>query len=314
MRIAARSRGRARARPTSRWRSHPAVRERPPARARVGADDEHAAPPRRRARRSCRRSRGRAGRTVLRSGPQRPRRQEPGRWRPRGAPRAAGSSGSPASAIGPGATAALAQHEARLDRAVPLVELEPERRVEAPSSASGRRAVPKATARARTPPDSTLKRTCLPSPIGRGSTSRAAGTSSDSRGCLAERREPLELLGERQAELVAGDDRVDALDAGRSPRARATDAACASNAARNASTSARVIVHPAAARWPPWRISGAAHASRPAQEVEAGIERARARALGPSNAITTPGRSWRSAMREATIPITPGCQPSPART
>ena len=34
----------------------------------------------------------------------------------------------------------------------------------------------------------------------------------------------------------------------------------------------------------------------------------------PSSAIRTTGRWWRSARREATIPITPGCQPSEART
>ena len=34
----------------------------------------------------------------------------------------------------------------------------------------------------------------------------------------------------------------------------------------------------------------------------------------PSSAISTAGRWWRSAIREATIPITPGCQPSPAST
>ena len=34
----------------------------------------------------------------------------------------------------------------------------------------------------------------------------------------------------------------------------------------------------------------------------------------PSSEMTTTGRWWRSTSREATIPITPGCQPSPART
>ena len=34
----------------------------------------------------------------------------------------------------------------------------------------------------------------------------------------------------------------------------------------------------------------------------------------PSSETTTTGRWWRSTSREATIPITPGCQSSPART
>ena len=34
----------------------------------------------------------------------------------------------------------------------------------------------------------------------------------------------------------------------------------------------------------------------------------------PSSAISTAGRWWRSAIRDATIPITPGCQPSAAST
>ncbi len=33
-----------------------------------------------------------------------------------------------------------------------------------------------------------------------------------------------------------------------------------------------------------------------------------------SSAISTTGRRWRSASREATIPITPACQSSPAST
>ena len=73
--------------------------------------------------------------------------------------------------------------------------------------------MPNATARARTPPDSTVKRTCLPSPIGRGSSSRAAGTEQHRLGVgLAEGRQPLEVLGELGAQLAAGDDRVDARD------------------------------------------------------------------------------------------------------
>ena len=38
------------------------------------------------------------------------------------------------------------------------------------------------------------------------------------------------------------------------------------------------------------------------------------RPVAPSSATSTNGRWWRSARREATIPITPGCQSSPAST
>ena len=92
--------------------------------------------------------------------------------------------GSPTSAIGAGrGRQRAAQHEPRLHAPVPLVELERERRRRArPSGPPAGERVPKATAPARAPPDSTVKRTCLPSPIGRGSVRRAAGTSSETAG------------------------------------------------------------------------------------------------------------------------------------
>ena len=95
---------------------------------------------------------------------------------------------------------------------------------------------------------------------------------------------------------------------------RSTAVAWASNAARNASTSALRTWQPAAARCPPWRARCSAHACSPPSRSNAGIERPEPVPASPSSATSTHGRWWRSAMREATIPMTPGCQPSPART
>ena len=66
------------------------------------------------------------------------------------------------------------------------------------------------------------------------------------------------------------------------------------------------MVQPAAARCPPWRSRCAAHASSPASRSKAGIERPEPVPSSPSSASITHGRWWRSAIREATIPMTPG--------
>ena len=49
-------------------------------------------------------------------------------------------------------------------------------------------------------------------------------------------------------------------------------------------------------------------------QVVGGDAAARAAAGAVASAITTQGRRQRSTSREATIPTTPGCQPSPATT
>ncbi len=72
---------------------------------------------------------------------------------------------------------------------------------------------------------------------------------------------------------------------------------------------------PAAARWPPNEVRCDAQASRPASRSKPGMLRPDPRPPpSPSSEITIAGRWWRSARREATIPTTPGCQPSPATT
>ena len=62
------------------------------------------------------------------------------------------------------------------------------------------------------PPEPTENRRWRPSPIGRKSRRRAPGTSSLGCGADAAGLEPLQLLGERQAELAARRDRIHALD------------------------------------------------------------------------------------------------------
>ena len=144
-----------------------------------------------------------------------------------------------------------AQHEPRLDRAVVLVELEAEGRVERPFGPSGSLAAPNATARARTPPASTVNRTCLPSPIGRGSASRAAGTSSETSGL------PMPNGARRSSSsasaIPSSSPATTASTRSRGTRSSglSTEAAWALNATRNASSASRCTVQPAAARWPP---------------------------------------------------------------
>ncbi len=79
---------------------------------------------------------------------------------------------------------------------------------------------PKRTQRARAPPDSTVKRRWRPSPIGRGSRQpRAVDHQADRRVGPPERREPAQLLGQREPHLAALDDGVDALQDPRLPGA-----------------------------------------------------------------------------------------------
>ena len=131
----------------------------------------------------------------------------------------------------------------------------------------------------------------------------------------AERRQQLELLGQRAAELVAGDDGVDALDRHQVGRAEHRLRRAPTNAARNASTSSRR--DRAAGRGAVAAVAEQVARRRrrgPPSRSNAGIERPEPVPSSPSSAISTAGRWWRSAIRDATIPMTPGCQPSPAST
>ncbi len=96
--------------------------------------------------------------------------------------------------------------------------------------------------------------------------------------------------------------------------ARRTPRACSTKAFANASRRPRSTSTPAAARCPPWRVRCSAHAFSPPSRSNAGMLRPEPRPRWPSSATHTTGRLWRSAMRAATIPITPACQPSPDST
>ena len=83
----------------------------------------------------------------------------------------------------------------------------------------------------------------------------------------------------------------------------------------NSSTCSRAMVTPAALRWPPNRLSRCAAARRCRRAGRS------ARWSGPIPCRHRPrgrsassGRPNSSTMRDATIPMTPGCQPSSART
>ena len=75
-----------------------------------------------------------------------------------------------------------------------------------------------------------------------------------------------------------------------------------------ASICPRATVTPAATRCPPNRINTSRHAARPAYRSNAGIDRPDPRPCSPASATRTVGRPYSSTMRDATIPMTPGCQ------
>ena len=68
---------------------------------------------------------------------------------------------------------------------------------------------------------------------------------------------------------------------------------------------------PAAARWPPKRSRCSEQAARPPCRSKAPVDRPDPFHSSPAPAIRTTGRWKRSTRREATIPITPSCQPRP---
>jgi hypothetical protein len=175
--------------------------------------------------------------------------------------------------------AGVAQDEPGLDRAVPVVDLEAERRVDRAVGVAGIfPAVPNATARARTPPDSTVKRTCRFSPIGRGSASVAAGTSSLTAGLPwpngASRSSSSASASPSSSPATTASTR----STGRRSSSVSVASRGASKAARNASTSSRPHLEPG---------RGAVAAVAP--EV-------RAHAFSP-RAGRTPGRCGRSRSR-----------------
>ena len=201
---------------------------------------------------------------------------------------------------------------------VPLVDLERERRLDglARRRPAGAPPVPNATARARAPPRLDREARVLAfAHRPRRRANVASASISDTPGLPRPNgASALQLLGQRHAQLARR----------RRPRRRARPAAGprARARARRARRAPRERLH---ARALDLQARGRAMAAVAQQVLRAGrqageqVERLDRCApspcpSSPSSAISTTGRWWRSASREATIPITPGCQPSPAST
>ena len=131
---------------------------------------------------------------------------------------------------------------------------------------------------------------------------------------VAERAEARELLGDIVAEALAADDGVDNLGGTAAGIARAGGRAVLREGALKCLDAVRLDLQP----------GGGTVSAVAGQVLAAGIERAeqveardaatRARARARRRARSAPPVCrWRSAMREATIPTTPACQPSPGK-
>ena len=147
----------------------------------------------------------------------------------------------------------LAEHEPRRDRAVPAVDLQADGGVGGLAGLDRERAARAERDAARAGAAGAERERDVAALAERARVGQARGRDEQRhrRVAGAERRELLELLGQVERQRVALRHRVDAHLRHRGPRASSTSAACARNASRNASTSARAIVSPAAARWPP---------------------------------------------------------------
>ena len=213
----------------------------------------------------------------------------------------------------------MAEHEPRLDRAVPDVALEPERRVDRLARARRRAArrirtrPPRALRAARAdrepqrggpPPSGARRRTArraraaaapgLPIPHGSSSSSSSARSSPSS----------------------APETTASTRSTGTSSSGVSTSAAWRLERLRGTRRSGRG--RPSGRR-PRGGRRSAPGARRPRAAPRAGRSRGCSApspepSPSPSSATRIAGRWWRSTIREATIPITPGCQSSPAST
>ena len=211
----------------------------------------------------------------------------------------------------------VAEHEPRLDRAVVAVDLEPHGRVDRLARRRGQRAAAAEgdAARARAARRERERDVAALPHRPRVVEQRARDEQRRLGVAHAERGEPLRAPRPAAAASASPGTTASTRWTGTRSSGASDAAACATNAARNASTARRArSCSPAAARWPPWRSRSALAASSPPSRSNAGIERPEPVPSSPSSAISTAGRWWRSAIREATMPITPGCQPSAAST
>ncbi len=86
------------------------------------------------------------------------------------------------------------------------------------------------------------------------------------------------------------------------------------NSALKSSILSFEMVSPAAALCPPYLSRSGAHATSPSRMLHDLTPRAEPLPTSPSMAMMTTGRENLSTRREATMPITPGCQPSQEST
>ena len=101
---------------------------------------------------------------------------------------------------------------------------------------------------------------------------------------------------------------------GRSSSGSSISSAYALMRARNSGTRAASIVRPAACLWPPNRRNRSAQRSSAASMSKAGMLRHDPCATSPSTDSTIAGLWNASTSFEATMPMTPRCQPSPPTT
>ncbi len=212
-----------------------------------------------------------------------------------------------------------AHDELRRDGAVPLVLLEPEDDVVAAQPSEtvelARRDRRRSRCPASRPRSRTRKRRCLPSPTAARSPSSQDGRSSVTPGFPSPNGARLpQLVAEVERQLAAGDDRVDDRSTGAGRR----------RSARRRRGPRRPRRTP---RSRPGRSRGrrrrdgrrSARGARSRPRGRRAGRRLRASGRSPSSsrpapAISTTGRWKRSTSRDATIPITPSCQPSSAST
>ena len=217
-----------------------------------------------------------------------------------------------------------AQHQARLDDALPLVDLERERRVDRrrparPAGAARRRTRRRA---ARPPPERTVKRACWsrrspPKPT--GSLNVAAASSSETGGLPAPngasaRSSSASASPSCSPEATASTRSRGTRSSGESARAGVRD----ERGAETPRALAGSIVSPAAARWPPWRSRCAPRGAQPGEQVERRDRAPRAARRAPparsGSAMSTRGGGGGARSAPRRCRSTPGCQPCAAST
>ena len=210
----------------------------------------------------------------------------------------------------------LAQDDARLDRAVPVVDLEPHRGVdrvlvldaEAGAAEGDAEGAVGAAVEAEAGVLALPHRPHVADP-GRGDHQPHARVAHPERGQLPQ------LLGQLEPEPDAADHRVDPLGPAQVLGAEHRGRVGGERLAEGLEVLGPQR-EPGGGAVPAEARPGARRRPRaPPSRSKPGMLRPDPRPPpSPSSEITTTGRWWRSTRREATIPTTPGCQPSPATT